>query len=401
MSLKKYSDNSITQKKSNSLEKKVASLEQENLMLNDIINGIEANIYWKDLNGRVSGINKFQEQNLAKINLKPEQVIGKTSEEIFSNAEIAHSHSDNDMQIIEHGKSLQIEEKNISNKKEYIYLSRKSPLKNKDGKIYGLLGVAIDITERKRLEEETKHQKEQLELKEKLKKEFISNFSHDIKLPINAIISRFELMKMKVFYRQDDELIKLIEEVDESIMALNNLFEQMHNVMINEKFGRKIYYTSFDLHDLIINESRIAQASIKTPDKINFSVNIKKFFSKVSGDYVRTSQILRNVLSNAVKYTEQGKICLDVSLLEDLDNKILVKFVISDTGVGIRQQDFHKIYNLGQRLVQSYKSSQPGLGLGLYLVKSHLTILGGSIDFESSYGHGAKFWIEIPFKKQV
>ena len=105
------------------------------------------------------------------------------------------------------------------------------------------------------------------------------------------------------------------------------------------------------------------------------------------GDHLKTAQILRNLLSNAIKYTDEGNITLNVIILERKNkHDLLVQFIITDTGIGIKEEDREVIFKIGTRAIAYHKNNNAGLGLGLRLVKAHVETLEGKFDFTSDPG---------------
>ena len=123
------------------------------------------------------------------------------------------------------------------------------------------------------------------------------------------------------------------------------------------------------------------------------------FQKKLHGDVFKTSQILRNILSNSVRYTKAVEIKLTADVLEDTPNSIKIKFTIADTGTGITTTEKDKIYEYGRRFITSYETNIPGTGIGLSIVKQHVDSLGGTIDYDSTVGEGTQFFVELTFKK--
>ena len=122
-------------------------------------------------------------------------------------------------------------------------------------------------------------------------------------------------------------------------------------------------------------------------------------FWKLHGDVFKTSQILRNILSNSVRYTKAGEIKLTADVLEDTPNSIKIQFTIADTGTGITTTEKDKIYEYGRRFITSYETNVPGTGIGLYIAKQYVDALGGTIDYDSTVGEGTQFFVELTFEK--
>ena len=174
-------------------------------------------------------------------------------------------------------KTLEIEEEFItSNNRVTTNLSRKSPLIDEQGKACGIIGISVDITDRKELEEEIKHKNEELKKKDAIKTQFIENFSHDVKVPINALVGRTQLLKLIGQKEKNEKFIEVATDAENSAMVLNTLFKQMQNIIVHEQFDNKIYSTTFNLFSLVNEEIEIAKASIPSNKKINIHLSVSK-----------------------------------------------------------------------------------------------------------------------------
>ena len=183
-------------------------------------------------------------------------------------------------------------------------------------------------------------------------------------------------------------------------MSLSKMFDHLYGVMINDELNSDIHSKDFNFKDMIDLEIALAKSSISPIQDVNVSMVLDdKIPAQLHGDAFRVSQILRNILSNSVRYTKSGEIKLIVELLEDMPDKIKIKFTVSDTGTGITTTEKDKIYEYGRRFITSYESNIPGAGIGLNIVKGHVDALGGTIDYDSKIGEGSQFFVELTFGK--
>ncbi len=365
-----------------------------------ILDQIPANIFWKDKNLKYLGCNEPVIFSLG-LNSKLD-IINKDD----SNEKLPWSHQSdvlktNDLKVMSSGESIEFEETlNFANGIQ-TYLNIKTPLKDINGKIYGVIGVAIDITDRKELEEEVKHKNEELRQKDLIKTQFIENFSHDVKIPINALVGRTQLLKLIGQKEKNEKLIEVATDTENSAMVLDALFKQMQNIIIHEQFDNKIYNTTFNLFNLIDKEIEIIKASVPNYKSINIDFYPKEdeLSIRVNTDYYKLSQIIRNLLSNAIKYTDEGNIDIQTEIIEENSKQVIFNFKVSDTGIGIDKAYQDNIFELFNRAgITSHDSNRHGMGIGLYIVKNNINILGGSVSFESYLGQGSKFFINIPLE---
>jgi len=362
-----------------------------------IIDSVDALVFWKDTSSTYLGCNKSLLDYYGIKSLS--SIIGKRDRDIIDQ-NLADALVKNDNFVMQKKGSIVFDEELCLPSNEDAYLiAKKSPLLDDKGDIRGIIGVSIDITERKKLEEETKRQKEELEEKDRLKRLFVKNFSHDAKAPFESIVGATQLLM--ALSKKYPEFNKTVAKIDNGVMAINKILNQMCTAIMNGQFGEKVYSKKFDFSKMIEGEIELAKTSIKLGQVIEITVDIDKRIPKtIYGDELKVSQILRNLLCNAIKHSktgETGQIKLAVNRVDAPKGKIKISFTVSDTGIGIAEKDKDKIYEYGRRLVKSYTDNIPGIGLGLHMVKNHVDVLGGTIDCHSELGKGTRFDVELTF----
>ena len=390
------------------LEKEIAKKDEQLLeyqkKINEydyILDQIETSIYWKDKEGKLLGCNDY----VVKISGKrsKNEIIGKNDSNIdFAWSKEAVDIQANDKEVMQGRKTLKFDESFVTaNYGLRIYISKKSPLINAQNKVYGVVGIGLDITERIEMENKIEQQNKELNKKDEIKTEFIENFSHDVKVPINALVGRTQLLKLIGQKEKNEKFIEVATDTENSAMVLDTLFKQMRNIIIHEQFDNKIYSTNFNLSNLIEKEIEIAKASIPTNKKIDIHFVAPENLSiDINSDHYKLSQIVRNLLSNAIKYTDEGNIDLETEVIKKNYDQITFKFTVSDTGIGIDEAFQDNIFELFNRAnITSHNNNRHGMGIGLYIVKNNINLLGGNINFESYVGQGSRFSIEIPLHK--
>lgn len=375
-------------------EQQLEQYRQEIHNLNSVLDSLNANIYWKDINGIYLGCNTAVTKVASKDS--KQDIIGKTDNDgSFPWSTAVQKALKNDEEVISSDKIITSEE---SYNDKVIYLATKSPLKNNKGEIIGIVGVSIDITDRKKLEQDVQEKNKQLESKDQLKKDFIKNFSHDVRLPINGIVGNTQLLQILA---KDNAVLKQSAiKVDNGVMLLTKIFDHLYSVMMNDELNSEIHNKDFNFTDMVDLEIALTKSSIPPNQNVKVDVSLDdKIPKKLHGDVFKVSQILRNILSNSVRYTKSGEIKLTADVLEDAPNTIKIKFTITDTGTGITTSEKDKIYEYGRRFITSYETNIPGTGIGMYIVKQHVDTLGGKIDYESEINKGTQFFVELNFKK--
>lgn len=239
--------------------------------------------------------------------------------------------------------------------------------------------------------------KEKAEQLDKEKTEFLSNMSHEIRTPMNVIMGFSDSLVRTTPLTKD----RVKTDVASIYSASNSLLEIINNILTisrlesgKEKVDNKTYYIGNMLFELIsIIVSKIDK------DNVDFVINVdEKTPSKLNGDEIKIYTILLNVLNNAVKFTKNGKIELNISTRIE-DNFAHLTFKISDTGYGIKKENYNALFKKFTKLETNVENDIEGTGLGLIITKKLVELLGGEITFESEYGRGTTFYIEL--KQQI
>ena len=230
----------------------------------------------------------------------------------------------------------------------------------------------------------------------KTKTDFLSNITSEIKTPVSYITSLCTNLENLEEYNVD-EVKKTMNHI---ILSGNNLLEIVNNVLNISKIesGNEITIKNeYNIKNLIDDISGVVKSKLGQKN-VTLEVNLSGELSSVyEGDVIKIYQVLQNVLTNAAKYTEVGKITFDITSTKlPLGEKLLFK--IADTGNGIKPEDQDKLFKKGTRLESSIDNEIEGAGYGLSITKEYLDLMEGKIWFESEYQVGTTFYIEIPQK---
>ena len=238
---------------------------------------------------------------------------------------------------------------------------------------------------------ELKTTNESIESSSRAKTEFLSNVTNEIKIPIKSIISISESLQNK------NELVlkEDINNVKHIFSASNNLIEIINNVLDLSRIETNseiVKEEEYKLKDILSELKSVIDSRINYD--VSFDIVYNEYMpSTYIGDKNKIYKILLNLLSNSVKYTEVGKINLNVEYVNDI-----LKFKITDTGTGIKESDYNKLFEKFSRLEDAVKNEVEGLGLGLVITKKLVDLMGGRIWFDSIYGAGTTFYIELDQK---
>ncbi len=228
------------------------------------------------------------------------------------------------------------------------------------------------------------------------KTDFLSNMSHEIRSPMNAIIGFSETILANPDY--DPEQTK--SDISHIATSGNNLLDIINNILDISKIesgNETLVQKEYSIGNIIIGlknmiETRLANRPIKFIAEVDSEIP-----KTIYGDSTKLFQVLLNILTNSMKYTEVGRITLEVTK-EIKNNDVTLKFRISDTGYGIKQEDYDKLFEKFSRLNSATTNEIEGTGLGLVITKKYVDLLGGKIWFESDYGVGTTFYVEVTQK---
>ena len=248
-----------------------------------------------------------------------------------------------------------------------------------------------------RLRKEIEDLKSGIEKSNKAKTDFLSNMSHEIRTPMNAIVGFSDSLLTSTDF--DEKSART--DIENIYTAGNNLVDIINNILDISKIESEqntINAKNCNLDKLVKELASVIKSRLgKKP--IEFITELDEHIpSVIWGDSTKIYQILLNIANNSVKYTEVGKIKLSC-IPETLDSKqVLLHFKISDTGYGIKKEDYDKVFKKYSRLDDATDNDIEGTGLGLVITKQFVELMGGKIWFSSDFEVGTTFFIDIPFK---
>lgn len=265
-------------------------------------------------------------------------------------------------------------------------------------RLTGMMGVALDITSFKKIEEELTNTLELTEGAARVKEQFLANMSHEIRTPIHGIISLAQFVLNTSLTEEQTNYLNLIRKSADTLLVIVNDILDLSKLDADKMTFEEV---NFNLKDTI--QSGVAAFIPKTIEKnIQLKTDVSaKLPEYISGDPVRLTQIINNLLGNAVKFTDKGFVSLTVNAAEENDKFLVLEFIIRDTGIGISPHKIHSIFENFSQAESDTTRKYGGTGLGLSITRRLIEKQNGMIHVESLLDAGTTFTVRIPYKRAV
>ncbi len=263
-----------------------------------------------------------------------------------------------------------------------------------EGKPLRMLGVNIDIHERKINEAALQAATLLAEAASRAKSEFLANMSHEIRTPLNAILGFSALIQESTLSAQQRDFVDSIHTAGNTLLSLLNDLLDFSKI---ESGRLELEYVEFDLR-YICEEALVVLAPKAYEKNLELACVVSpKIPERIVGDATRLKQVILNIVNNAIKFTIQGSVVIRV-LIKAIDpHQVMIRFEVKDTGVGIYESVKNELFSPFTQADNSTTRKFGGTGLGLSICKKLIEAMDGQIGVESKIGEGAMFWFEVPF----
>lgn len=342
-------------------------------------------IYYRtDLNGN---INMISPSVLTHTGYSLEEVMGNKVDKFFENA----TDSAKGIKTLLKTGNVTNYEVNVRRKDGELrrFMLNIRMVRDKRNLPYEVEGVARDITDLKKYSEELIVAKNEAEKSLKIKEQFLANMSHEIRTPMNGVIGMIDLLNDTPLSSSQKDYVQTIRKSSETLLEILNDILDLSKI---EAGKMELHPAATDLHEIINRLIALFSQRAKEKNNVFNAVICEDVPRYIMADQTRLLQILSNLTSNALKFTENGTVQVVVN---KVDNENKIKFEVKDSGIGISEEGQKLLFNAFQQLDNSTKKSFGGTGLGLAISREFCKKMNGEMGVSSVEGEGSTFWFTI------
>lgn len=359
----------------------------------NIFNSIPDVLYRTELDGTVIMTSPSVEKIMG---YKPEQLIGTNIISLYKDPSLR---ADFIKKLDEYGFVTNFENRVIKSNGQIIYTSSNCYyIYDKNNNPVAIEGLVRDITTNKEVEKRLIEAKTLAVEAAKTKTEFIANVSHELRTPLNGILGITYLLKKSNLSRVQMDRVETIEQ---STIVLSGIINDLLELSKIDAKKIKIKPVPFNIVKVLDKLLKIFSAEALNKN-IELAYQVEANVPKnIIADQLRINQVLNDLVSNAIKFTEKGSVVIRVKLADEkskVNKKCRMRFEIVDTGIGIAQQNFNKLFKRFSQVERTHNKKRGGTGLGLAICKDLVSLMNGEIGVESNVGEGSNFWFELDVK---
>jgi PAS domain S-box-containing protein len=373
------------------------TLARERNMLRTLIDNLPDFIYVKGLDCRFLLANQAMARTFGVS--RPQDLLGKSDFD-FHSKELASAYYADEQSVIRSGEALVSRQETTVDSEGNIIevLTTTVPLRDDKARVVGIVGVGRDITARVKIEAEVRKARETAEVANRAKSEFLANMSHEIRTPMNGVIGMAALLLDTQLDALQRDYAETIRDSGASLLTVINDILDFSKI---EAGKLELELLDVDLRDTFEDVARLL--SIQAHAKgLEVTAQIDaQLPDLVKGDAGRVRQILLNLAGNAIKFTKQGEVSLEIKVLETDEHGTRVRCEVRDTGIGIPADRLKALFTPFMQVDTSTTRRFGGTGLGLSIVKRLVDLMNGESGVESVEGVGSTFWFTARFAQVV
>jgi two-component system sensor histidine kinase/response regulator len=367
------------------------TLSEERKVLRALIDNVPDFMYVKDAECRFLVANlSVARQMGAKTT---EELLGKDDFDFYPR-EVATTFYEDEQRVIRSGQAeVNREETGLdSHGNVSQILTTQVPLKDKNGRVTGLVGIGHDITHLKKAEEEMRRARDVAEKASKAKSEFLANMSHEIRTPLNGVMGMTELALETQLTAEQREYLETVKMSGDSLLTVINDILDFSKI---EAGKIDLEAIDFNLRDSL--ETTLKTLAVRADEKgLELLCEVAPEVPEVvRGDSSRLRQIVVNLVGNSIKFTEKGEIAVKVQVERKEGADFLCRFTVADTGIGIPEDKRELIFKPFSQADTSTTRKYGGTGLGLTISTRLVQMMGGKIWVESEVGQGSQFHFTV------
>ena len=353
-------------------------------LLQTVMDGATDAIFLKDLDGRFLLVNQASARFIGRPSA---QLMGLTVSETFGTA-IGSKLRERELQVLATGQSLTAEESFVIDGQVQTFLTTRSTYRDENGKVVGLIGIARNITDMKRAEQELREAKDRAESAERAKSAFLATMSHEIRTPLNAVIG---MTRLALNTGLDPKQRNYLEKVDASARTLLDILNDVLDFSRIEAGALRLESTPFRLESVLTAVRGVT--GHKADEKgLEMNFHVAPAVPQVlRGDPLRLSQVLINLVGNAVKFTDQGAITVNVQTLAQEAGHVSLQFSVKDSGIGLEPDQIDNLFQAFSQLRPDTSRRYGGTGLGLAICRQLVELMEGHIWADGTPGGGSEF----------
>ncbi|TCD00215.1 ATP-binding protein [Pedobacter psychroterrae] len=364
-------------------------ISEQDMLLGALLENTSTCMMIRDRAGKILFANKATQEF---IGLNEKDIVGKTFDRLEFTKEIQYGNSD--IRIDVNYPYFETEERVFVDGKTLYFFTRQFPIKNSRGEVIASGLISRNITERIVYEEGLKKSRHEAENARLTQEQFMANISHEIRTPMNGIMGMTSLLSETSLDATQDEYLEIIRQSSKNLMVLINDILDFSKIEAGKLELEKIAFKITDVLTQVIDSMQVKAKEKQLP--VHLTIDHKVPLG-VLGDPLRLHQIISNILSNAIKFTSEGAIHIDVTAQSCNFGIVKLQFRITDTGIGIPEERIGYIFQSFTQTSLDITRKFGGTGLGLAIVKQLVELFEGKISVTSKVGNGSSFLIEIPF----